>query len=107
MAELDIDRGGQEDRGLVETAACRVDSTQSQSGCLQSVRKTQSAHRDRLTDGAHDLQEAFFSFARIFQQGWPMARLPYTRNDIAARNSGSRLTIEKMPDGVTPKYSTS
>lgn len=29
------------------------------------------------------LQEAFFGFAAILQQGWPLARLPYTRNDIA------------------------
>jgi hypothetical protein len=29
------------------------------------------------------MQEAFFGFVRIFQQGWSMARLAYTRNDIA------------------------
>lgn len=50
------------------------------------------------------MQEAFFSFARIFQQGWPMARLPYTRNDIAREKFAQFLVNEKMPDGVTPKY---
>ena len=29
------------------------------------------------------LQEAFFGFAKILQQGWPLGELPYTRNDIA------------------------
>lgn len=29
------------------------------------------------------MQEAFFGFVQIFQQGWSMGRLPYTRNDIA------------------------
>jgi hypothetical protein len=29
------------------------------------------------------MQEAFFGFVQIFQQGWSMARLPYCRNDIA------------------------
>ena len=50
------------------------------------------------------MQDAFFSFARIFQQGWPMARLPYTRNDIAREKFGQFVRDEKMPDGVTPKY---
>jgi hypothetical protein len=50
------------------------------------------------------MQEAFFSFARIFQQGWAMARLPYTRNDIAREKFAQFLLNEKAPDGVTPKY---
>jgi len=29
------------------------------------------------------MQEAFFGFAKILQQGWPLGELPYTRNDIA------------------------
>jgi hypothetical protein len=29
------------------------------------------------------LQEAFFGFAAILQQGWSLAQLPYTRNDVA------------------------
>lgn len=29
------------------------------------------------------MQEAFYGFAAIMQQGWPLAELPYTRNDVA------------------------
>ena len=29
------------------------------------------------------MQEAFFGFAAILQQGWSLAQLPYTRNDVA------------------------
>jgi hypothetical protein len=29
------------------------------------------------------MQEAFFGFAAILQQGWSLVRLPYTRNDVA------------------------
>ena len=50
------------------------------------------------------MQEAFFGFARIFQQGYAMARLPYTRNDIAREKFAQFLVNERMPDGVTPKY---
>ncbi len=37
------------------------------------------------------LQEAFFGFAAILQQGWSLAQLPYTRNDVARHKFGQFL----------------
>ena len=106
MAELDIDRGGDKKaEDWVETAAVsrrfypepeRVFAVSPQD---PNVRIVIAIPMERTI-----MQEAFFSFARIFQQGWPMARLPYTRNDIAREKFGQFVRDETMPDGITPKY---
>lgn len=40
------------------------------------------------------LQEAFFGFAAILQQGWSLAQLPYTRNDVA-RHKFARFLLDE------------
>lgn len=37
------------------------------------------------------MQEAFHAFVAIFQQGWSLAQLPYTRNDVARHKLGRFL----------------